>query len=100
MSKKPSINRRQKRVAHRVSGQWQLMHAKAQFSQLVELAEQGEPQIVTKRGRAAVVVVSSERYKTLQGQPRTAFDAFKNAPKLDDFNPERLRGRPRELNLE
>lgn len=46
------------------------------------------------------VILSNERHTTLRGQALSAYDAFKNAPKLDDFEPERLRGQLRDLDLE
>ncbi len=41
---------------------WQLQEAKSKFSQLVEDAMHKEPQIVTKHGDKAVVVLSFEEY--------------------------------------
>jgi prevent-host-death family protein len=39
---------------------WKLQDAKNKFSAVVEAAQRGEPQHVTKRGVDAVVVVSAE----------------------------------------
>lgn len=46
--------------------QWRLQDAKTQFSQVVEAALQGEPQHVTRHGRAAVVVLSEANYRALR----------------------------------
>ncbi len=44
---------------------WQLQEAKNKFSQLVEKARKFGPQIVTKHGKEAVVVLSFKDYKEL-----------------------------------
>lgn len=44
---------------------WTLQDAKNKFSAVVEAAQRGEPQHVTKRGVEAVVVVSAEEYERL-----------------------------------
>ncbi len=56
--------------------QWRLQDAKAQFSQVVEAALQGEPQHVTRRGRDAVVVLSEQTYRHLQQCSRAAAPGF------------------------
>jgi len=48
---------------------WQLQEAKARFSKLVEEALKGEPQLVTRRGRKAVVVLDWET-RPLASPPR------------------------------
>jgi antitoxin Phd len=45
--------------------EWQLQDAKARFSELFRLARERGPQPVTKHGREAVVVLSSEEYDRL-----------------------------------
>jgi prevent-host-death family protein len=44
---------------------WQLQDAKSKFSQLVESAMADEPQIVTKHGHNAVVVLSYKEYEAM-----------------------------------
>jgi antitoxin Phd len=56
--------------------QWRLQDAKAQFSQVVEAALQGEPQHVTRRGRDAVVVLSETSYRRLQQSSHIAAPGF------------------------
>ncbi len=46
---------------------WKLEDAKNRFSDLVRRAEAGGPQLVTKSGRDAVVVLSVEDYSRLAG---------------------------------
>lgn len=70
--------------------QWCLQDAKAQFSQVVEAALQGEPQHVTRRGRDAVVVLSEASYRRLQQSSRIAAPGFIShllaVPKTADAN--------------
>lgn len=56
--------------------QWQLQDAKAQFSQVVEAALQGEPQHVTRRGQEAVVVLSEASYRALRKGSRASAGGF------------------------
>ena len=56
--------------------QWQLQDAKAQFSQVVEAALQGEPQHVTRRGQEAVVVLSEVSYRALREGTRASGRGF------------------------
>ncbi|MDW6024718.1 type II toxin-antitoxin system Phd/YefM family antitoxin [Mesorhizobium sp. BAC0120] len=44
---------------------WTLEDAKNKFSAVVEAAQRGEPQRITKRGVDAVVVLSAQDYKRL-----------------------------------
>jgi antitoxin Phd len=57
---------------------WTVRDARNRFSMIVEAAQRGEPQLVTKRGAAAVVVLAAEEYARLK-----AF-AEKQAPSLVD----------------
>lgn len=54
---------------------WQLQDAKNRFSEVVEKAVQGGPQIVTRRGVETAVVISMEEYKRLT-RPRTDLVEF------------------------
>jgi antitoxin Phd len=45
---------------------WSLQDAKNRFSAVVEAAQRGEPQLVTKRGAPAVVVLAAEEYARLK----------------------------------
>lgn len=78
-----------------MGNQWTLQDAKNKFSAVVEAAQKGEPQHVTKRGIEAVVVLSAENYRRLmemeeKQKPGMDFVEFLfSAPKLpegmDDF---------------
>ena len=45
---------------------WSLHDAKNCFSALVEAAQRGQPQLVTKRGAPAVVIVAAEEFERLE----------------------------------
>jgi antitoxin Phd len=45
---------------------WSLQDAKNRFSAVVEAAQRGEPQLVTRRGVPAVVVLSADEYARLK----------------------------------
>lgn len=47
---------------------WQLQHAKARFSELVDDAVEKGPQIVTRRGVDTAVLVSIDEWKNLQSE--------------------------------
>jgi prevent-host-death family protein len=59
---------------------WQLQEAKNKFSEVVEEALQHGPQVITKRGVEAVIVLSYAEYRklTLQQQPLSTF--FRESP--------------------
>src|SRR5580698_557879 len=68
---------------------WKLEDAKARFSEVVRLAEQGVPQRVSVRGREAVVILSAEAYARLVPAARGSLAAlFGEGPftRLDDFD--------------
>jgi prevent-host-death family protein len=44
---------------------WALQDAKAQFSRVVGLARSQGPQMVTRHGRAAVVVLAAEQFQRM-----------------------------------
>jgi len=48
---------------------WKLQDAKARFSELVRLASEAGPQYVTVNGKEKAVVLSTEDYRRLRGEP-------------------------------
>jgi len=47
---------------------WQLQTAKSKFSVVVNKALEGTPQLVTKKGKPAVYIISVEEYEKLKGR--------------------------------
>ena len=75
---------------------WKLEDAKARFSEVVRLAEQGVPQRVSVRGREAVVILSAQAYARLAPAARGGLAGlFGEGPftRLDDFDDALMRER-------
>jgi len=65
---------------------WQLQAAKQHFSELVERARRDGPQVVSKHGKDAVVVVSIEEYRRLRGGEPSLIEFIRSAPDFDDLD--------------
>ena len=78
---------------------WQLQTAKQRFSELVERAQREGPQVVTKHGKEAVVVVSVEEYRRLRGPADSLIDFLRSAPDLDLLELRRASDGGREIAL-
>lgn len=61
---------------------WALQDAKGRFSELVECAKDKGPQLVTRRGKAAVMVVAVEQFRQLvrMRDKDGLVDFFHNSP--------------------
>lgn len=72
---------------------WTLQDAKNRLSEVVERAQAGVPQPISKRGKPAVVVISQADYDALRDpkRPRTLAEAILAMPQGgdDDFEFER-----------
>ena len=55
---------------------WRLQDAKAQFSAVVDAALNGEAQLVTRRGKRAVVVLAATEYERLRQGERAKAPGF------------------------
>jgi antitoxin Phd len=58
------------------SSTWSLQDAKNRFSAVVEAASHGKPQVVTKHGKPAVVVVAADEYARLRHLERLEAPSF------------------------
>lgn len=83
-----------------IENHWQLQDAKNKFSSLVETAQQKGPQIVTKHGKEAVVVLSITEYRRLTKPQTNLVQFFQNSP-LAEVSIEFTRSKdtPREIDL-
>lgn len=68
---------------------WQLKAAKECFSELVERAQTEGPQVVTRHGKDAVVVMSVEEYRHLAGDDPRLVEFIRSAPDFDLLDLER-----------
>ena len=79
---------------------WALQDAKSKFSQVVEEASSNGPQIVTKRGKEAAVILSFEDFCNLSNRKGSLVDFFRNSPLSDtEFSIERSEDLDREIEL-
>ena len=66
-----------------VSQAWQLQAAKAKFSEVFRRARERAPQVVTRQGKEAVVIVALEEFERLTrraSQPRSLSKFFAESP--------------------
>ncbi|GAP06130.1 prevent-host-death family protein [Anaerolinea thermolimosa] len=80
---------------------WQLQEAKARFSELVERTLRNGAQIVTRRGRKVVVVLSYEEYRRLTTPQRNLAQFLLQSPLAgSELQIERDQSLPREVDLQ
>ena len=77
---------------------WQLQDAKNKFSQLVAQAKTDGPQVVTKHGVEAVVVLSFEEYQRLTKSKNKLVDVLLAAPTAE-LSIERAKEQVREISI-
>ena len=77
---------------------WQLQEAKSRFSELVDMALAEGPQLVTRRGSEAVVVIAATEYRKLQGVP-SLLAVLNDAPRGEPLDIDRTRELVREIAL-
>ena len=82
------------------NNRWQLQEAKTKFSQLINNAIQYQPQIVTKHGNNAVVVLSFEDYEKLVEPKKDLVSFLRDSPLVGvDLDIARSRDMPRDIKL-
>jgi len=83
-----------------IENHWQLQDAKNKFSNLVEKAQSKGPQVVTKHGREAVVVLSIEEYKKLIKPKKNLVKFFQSSPLANvELDLTRTKELPRDIKL-
>ncbi len=79
---------------------WKLQDAKAQFSKVVEDAITKGPQIVTRYGEAAVVIMGVEQYEELVSNRPSFTEFLLSFPKVSDQRLfQRKKDAPRDIKL-
>lgn len=82
---------------------WQLQTAKARFSEVFRLARTEGPQIITRQGKEAVVMIPLEQFDQLSirsRQPKSLLQFFRESPLVGlelDFERDKDLGRDIEL---
>ncbi len=77
---------------------WQLQRAKAELSKLIASSVERGPQVVTRHGRPAAVVMSAADYRKLTRR-RADFKAFLRRAPLHTLALARSRDRGRKISL-
>ena len=74
---------------------WQLQHAKAKLSEVIEVAKTNGPQTITQRGVETAVVISMAEWKRLKPQRpltnRTLLEVLQSGPRFEIPLPPRHR---------
>ena len=78
---------------------WQLQEAKQRFSELVRRALEQGPQVVTRHGEAAVVVVAAHEFDELRGGKADFKEFLRKAPDLGRLKITRDRRPARKVEL-
>jgi antitoxin Phd len=78
---------------------WQLQKAKSRFSEVVDLTLTEGPQMVTRRGEEAVVILAAHDYRRLSGQVPQLMDCLLNAPRGEALKVVRSSDPVRDLKL-
>jgi len=79
---------------------WTVAEAKAKFSELVDTARVSGPQIITKNGRTAVVVVSAEEWARKAHRPGNLAEFFAESPlRGSGLEITRTKDEPRKVDL-
>ncbi|OIQ71482.1 hypothetisches protein [mine drainage metagenome] len=77
---------------------WQLQDAKSRFSELVDMTLKEGPQLVTRRGQDAVVILAASDYRRMSGTPSLLSTLF-SAPRGIPLDLDRSQEPIREVNL-
>jgi antitoxin Phd len=64
------------------SRKWQLQEAKNRLSHVVDEAERGTPQIITRRGKNTAVVVSFQKYEQMTASGPRLIQLLRRAPRF------------------
>lgn len=82
---------------------WQLQTAKARFSEVFRRALSEGPQVITRQGKDAVVMLSENEYRRIVGkahQPKSLVEFFRTSPLVGvELDLERVRDEGRDVAL-
>jgi prevent-host-death family protein len=82
------------------SDTWTVAEAKAKFSEVIERAQSGGPQTVTKNGRTAVVIVAAEEWERKTKRVGNLAEFFAASPlRGSGIKVKRLKHRVRQVDL-
>lgn len=76
---------------------WQLQDAKNKLSEVIERALKQGPQLITRRGEKAVIIISYKEYTRLKNSQTKLSEFFRTSPLTKvDLNIKRDKSLPRE----
>ena len=79
---------------------WTVAAAKAKLSEVIDEAQHGEPQTITRHGRTAVVVVSAEEWDRKTKRSGSLAEFLAGSPlRGSGLIAKRVRDRPRRVKL-
>lgn len=79
---------------------WSVASAKARFSELIDKAKSDGPQMVTRNGKPAAVLVSAEEWEKKTAPKGTLLEFLRNSPlRGADLDLSRLTDQPRDIEL-
>lgn len=62
---------------------WQVQEAKNNFSEVIERASHGDPQVITKHGTEVAVVISIDQFKSLKVRSQSLVGFLLESPLSD-----------------
>jgi prevent-host-death family protein len=81
-------------------GTWTVAEAKAKFSELIDKACTKGPQLITRNGRRAAIVVSAEEWERKTHRPGNLAEFFAQSPlRGSKLDAPRLKDGPRKVKL-
>ena len=96
-------HRAKKTPRQNIGTEWQVQTAKARFSEVFRRARTEGPQLITRQGKEAVVVISDEQYGEFVGrshQPQSLVQFFRESPLVGlDLELEREKDEGRDIEL-
>ena len=79
---------------------WTVAEAKAKFSEIIERAQSEGPQIISKRGRTAAIVVAAEEWERKTKRAGNLAEFFAGSPlRGSELKLRRLKARPKKIKL-
>ena len=79
---------------------WTVAEAKAKLSEVIERAQSGGPQTITRNGRTAVVVVAAGEWERKTKRTGSLADFFASSPlRGSGLKVTRVKERPRKIKL-
>lgn len=79
---------------------WTVAEAKAKFSLVMEQAQKAGPQTITRHGRSAVILVSSEEWERRTARNGSLAEFFAKSPLVGSkLSVKRTKDRPRQIQL-